>query len=203
MLEEVRRKAIRPDAIERIPVRDCPDLDVDEADEVAVFNQPRYWSGMPVYEKADYVLKRLRDVFHYKVFIFSWRPWPSWSLVTPSQRKQWKSLWRGTSISRITKEWLHDKGIPYDRLIVEKGNADSPDRVGKVRNRYIIAQDCKIRLFVEDDLDKARKLADACEVVFLMKHPYNRVGPTDEALPSNIVEVDGWKEIYRWIKENL
>ncbi|NIQ82349.1 MAG: hypothetical protein GTN93_30590 [Anaerolineae bacterium] len=110
--------------------------------------------------------------------------------------------WR-LPIRRITRDWLWRNGIDYDRLIVERGNVDSPDRVGRVRNRFIISQDRKIRLFVEDDLDKARRLADICEVVFLIKHPYNQNRPPGDSIPNNIVEVDGWRDIYDYVRRKL
>jgi uncharacterized HAD superfamily protein len=55
-----------------------------------------------------------------------------------------------------------------------------------------------LRFFVEDDLEKAVKMAYICDVVFLVDHPYNQqVAP----LPKNIQRVTTWDEIYNEVKK--
>ena len=257
VLSEIQGKVVKPNEIIRIPVHECSDLDVTEIDEIAVFHEPRYWSDMPVDENATYVLKRLQDLLHYRVFIFSWRDWPNENKVAKNQRPAFYKAWREAAIKstyrtaedlpihirwkrfrqriffwrpirlllcwpfssittywpfcravkcwpirKITRDWLWRHGINYDSLMIEYGNTDSPDRTGNVRNRFITCQDQGIRIFVEDDMNKARRLADICDIVFLIKHPYNQTS-SDDILQRNIVPVDGWKEIYDYIRYHL
>lgn len=108
----------------------------------------------------------------------------------------------------ITKHWLNEKGIIYDKFIFEKGNDYSSDPRGEFNNRFYIARKKKIRFFVEDDFEKAIKLSYICDIVFLISHPYNEPSdklPEDinqlrENLPSNILRVKDWNEIYRYIR---
>jgi len=100
-------------------------------------------------------------------------------------------------IDIITKCWLKRNKIEYDDLVIEKGSEDVPDPRGEYRNRFNISRGKSIRFFVEDDPQKATKLAYICDVVFLMNHPYNK----HVILPKNIIRVKSWNEIYQWIKK--
>lgn len=109
----------------------------------------------------------------------------------------------------ITKQWLEDKGIKfYNKFIFEKGNDYSSDPRGKFNNRFYISRQKKIRFFVEDDYEKAIKLSYICDIVFLYSHPYNKPNlklPMDinklrKNLPSNIIRVKDWDEIYQHIR---
>jgi uncharacterized HAD superfamily protein len=91
-------------------------------------------------------------------------------------------------------------GIGYDKLVVETGNVHSPGRhLLRRMNRFSMSESYEIRLFVEDDLFKALKLANICEVVFLIDQPYNHT--TD--LPRNVIRVRDWKAIYEYIRQQL
>ena len=85
--------------------------------------------------------------------------------------------------------------------MVEYGNVDMADSRAPSRNRFIIAQKREIRIFVDDDLLKAKKLANICEIVFLFDQPYNRT--ERQSLPSNLIRVGSWDEIYAYIREKL
>jgi uncharacterized HAD superfamily protein len=108
----------------------------------------------------------------------------------------------------ITKEWLKKNGIKYDKLIIEEGNDFSSDPRIVFRNRFDLARKKKIRFFVEDDLEKALKLSFICDVVFLISHPYNLPGADlseeqnkmRKELPSNIIRVKNWDEIYQCVR---
>jgi len=91
----------------------------------------------------------------------------------------------------------------YDRLIVERGNVYVADPRAKGSNRFRIAERKEIRIFIEDDLDKARKLASICEVVYLFDQPYNRCDRGGEAIPNNIIRVSSWEEIRRSIRKSF
>lgn len=104
-----------------------------------------------------------------------------------------------THIEQITRHWLEWHEFEYDKLVVEKGSDDIEDPQAHFRNRFHISRQKKIRFFVEDILEKAEKLAYICDVVFLFDHPYNR-NPEGKELPSNIVRVKSWEEIYKEIR---
>lgn len=112
-------------------------------------------------------------------------------------------------LKQITEEWLKKYRFEYDKFIFEKGNDYSSDPRGQFKNRFYIARGEKIRFFVDDDLDKAIKLSYICDVVFLFSHPYNEPNSNlprhineliINDLPSNIIRVKNWTEIYQHIR---
>jgi len=106
---------------------------------------------------------------------------------------------RGRAISAITARWLSKHRIPYDKLVIERANTDTKDLRTLKANRFAIAKKRHFRAFVEDDLPNARRLADTCEIVFLIDQPYNRCEA--EALPGNVLRVNSWNDIYRTMRE--
>ncbi len=108
-----------------------------------------------------------------------------------------------------TKIWLKGERIAYKKFIFEKGNDYSSDPRGKFNNRFYISRKNKIRFFVEDDLEKAVKLSYICDIVFLLSHPYNEpqqdlpdeINALRKDLPSNIIRVKSWNEIYKKIRK--
>lgn len=224
------RPQIHPEKLDRIPVRECDGLNLTERDELAVFHEPEYWTGMEPYEKAADVLQRLHDILNYRILIFSWRPWPNWRTISGKERDQcmrswvrallamegkaarglrgWvagsicelrERQWPGYIINRMTELWLRRAGIVYDALTIEKGNVYSPYPRGRSKNRFVAARRSEMRVFVEDELYKAKRLAGICEVVFLIDHPYNQ----DDRLPNNVVRVRSWAEIYDFVRHNM
>jgi len=211
ILNKNRGKSIAPDAITAIPVRECEGLKVSKDDEDAVFNDPNYWIEMPVEQGAAYNLERIRNVFKLEVFIFTYRPWPS--IGKPDQNEQIAMKWvqalqtytrkvsnrspsgnlKRKPMDTITRLWLEEQGIRYDKLFIEKGSEEIQDPRGHVLNRFVKSREYRIKYFVEDDAEKAAKLAYICDVVFLLQQPYNE-GVT--GLPSNVFPVKSWDEIY-------
>jgi 5'(3')-deoxyribonucleotidase len=108
----------------------------------------------------------------------------------------------------ITKQWLIKNGILYDKFIFERGNDYSSDPRVKFNNRFYISRKAKIRFFVEDDFEKAIKLSFICDIVFLFSQPYNtpnkilseNINKLRENIPSNIIRVKNWDEIYQYIR---
>jgi len=108
----------------------------------------------------------------------------------------------------ITIRWLRDNKILFHKFILEKGNDHSSDPRGRIKNRFYESQKNKIRFFVEDDYEKAIKLSYICDVVFLLSHPYNEpnillsddINNLRQNLPSNILCVKNWDEIYQHIR---
>ena len=115
-------------------------------------------------------------------------------------------------IEIITRWWLCKNGLDYSSLTIERGNENVADPQGHFRNRFHISRKKIIRYFVDDDLEKAKKLAYICDAVFLVEHPYN-IGYENKCencghdckrekidLPSNIRTVKSWDEIYKSIR---
>ena len=140
----------------------------------------------------------------------AWNQNSRWSRLVLSRPVRWaeRSLaeWRvpevmgSRPIGSITKAWLRKNGFRYDRLVIERGNADIRDPLFLTRNRFIMSAKKEIRAFVEDDLGKAKRLSDVCEVVFLIDQPYNRDGTE---LPKNIVRVNDWRAVYEYLRYRL
>jgi len=219
-------KILDPNQITVIPVHEHPDLDVTREDERKVMNDPKYWVDMDVFRGAAETIKKLKKTLKLSIYIFTWRGWPSVKDRNDlaKYRKEFSKhcgrplvlksmLYRiiprmADPLKTITKKWLKKHGFLYDRFIFEKGNDFSSDPRGKFRNRFSIARKKKIRFFVEDDIEKATKLSYVCDVVFLFSHPYNefhtnqppRVGQLIQGLPSNVIRVRSWSEIYQEIR---
>jgi uncharacterized HAD superfamily protein len=218
MLVELCGKEVDPQTITRIPVHECKELkdkfgnsvSVTEDDEHAIFNHPKYWRDMPADEGAADMLGRLKNVFRFRILIFTHRPWPHPTTFPKGKEAEYRSLWDSevyacqssdAAIEQITTAWLRQHGTPYDRLYVEKGNIHTTDPRLLVRNRFVICERKKVRIFVEDDLLKAKKLAHICEVVFLVDQPYNQCEQVN--LSNNVIRVKSWREIYEYVREVL
>lgn len=92
---------------------------------------------------------------------------------------------------------VQNKEIEYDYITIERGSEDVSDPQGHFRNRFYVSRKKKIRFFVEDDHEKASKLAYICDIVFLIEQPYNE----SEKIPTNVIRVGSWDEIYRQIRK--
>lgn len=111
-------------------------------------------------------------------------------------------------LKHLSKKWLKNHNFKYDKFIFEKGNDYSSDPRGEFKNRFYVARMKKIRFFVEDDIEKAIKLSYICDIVFLLSHPYNKpndnlpkeINKIRENLPSNIIRVKNWDEVYQHIR---
>jgi uncharacterized HAD superfamily protein len=198
-LRLIRRKHLAPASINVIPVHSIPGTDVTEDDEKAVFNDPSYWSEMPVFPSAPDWLERIKSVLGYKIVLFTRRPWPNRAGFPQGQEREfderWDKIHHGASqgrsaIEELTHAWLHRHGIRFDNVTVEVGK--SPELT-----RFALAQQGLFRVFVEDDLGNATKLARHCDLVFLVNHPYNQAN--GNAIPNNIIRVSDWREIYQKI----
>lgn len=228
LLNENTGISIDPKNITVIPVHEHSELNVSRDEERKVFNDPKYWINMPVVDGAEDNLNRVRNAFNLKIYIFTHRPWPITADMSPQEKGLCLQVWREKVLEfsrqvreravpsaarcseaviqlkirfrpmeEITKLWLRQYGITYDKLVIEKASDDNSDPQANVKNRFYICRKKNIRFFVEDDLRKAVKLAYICDVVFLFDQPYNQNG---RILPSNIVRVKSWDEIYKEIR---
>jgi len=181
------KKRINPDQINIIPVHEQPNLNITEDEERLIFNTPEYWTKIPVVENAVGIIRKLRNIFRLKIYIFTCRPWPDnpikdellndtkkfiqncsgfsiktlilrFILYIPIIRRMSFSL-KEEPLKQITKTWLKKNGFKYNKLIFEKGNDYSLNKKGKFKNRFYIASKKRIKFFIEDDIEKAIKLS--------------------------------------------
>jgi uncharacterized HAD superfamily protein len=210
MLHELRGKGIDPDKITVIPVHQCNDLGVTvtTADEQAVFNHPDYWQKMPVMAGAAEALGRIQAVLGFAVYIVTHRPWPNTSTFPDANASDYREMWKrvtwrwhrqGRAINLITQQWLDQARLPSTSLTVETSTVHDSRRRTYTNDRFALAMREQLRFFVEDNPDNARRLANICDVVFLMSQPYNR-SPIDP-LPNNVKRVESWHEIYLLLRE--
>jgi len=100
--------------------------------------------------------------------IRQWHPDHQISLVT--SRLRW--------FNRQTQEWLKKHNIPFDEL-----------HHAKEKSKHTKAKGCD--LFIEDNVEECKILADYCERIFLFDHPWNR----KELHKKNIIRVKDWQDI--------
>ena len=211
-----------PEAITHIPVHECGPLGIQESEEHDVFHKPEFWEEMPVIPRASRRIKELKNVLGFRIHVFTYRPWPNLSTLKPAEYRAWSDLvigkWWPTSLGSITKwllgrrvlnrwaiwwltrRWLKKNGIPYNRLKVEMGNTYLADPSSRANNRFQLSQKRQIRMFVDDDPAKVKKLANICDLVFLFDQPYNR---NESNLPHNVERVRSWDELYRYVRDKL
>jgi len=209
-------KDLSPEAITVIPVHKIPNCAVTSTDEAAVFNWPHYWTEMPPIREAPASIARIRArgvaVWIYtrrpwpnpatlpqgreRAYWRAWHKasWWSWCDRIASSRlfdryrvlNYAQKFLRGRGIYHITRDWLQQHGIPYDRLSIETAS-------GSDAARFLAANGGRLHSFVEDNLDNARSLSTLCQRVYLIDQPYNRVTQTE--LPSNVMRVQTWAQI--------
>lgn len=230
MLKKKTGKNISPEQVVALPLHDDPTLGVSRDDERIVFNDPKYWSEMPPMEGASGTIKKIQNSFNMKVRFFTHRPWPD--LKSRKIRIAWRDearsilieaygCWMGRlfsiamlfgwrPINAITIAWLHLNNFSHNGLLIERGNENLADPNASFANRFNMAKRKRIRFFVEDDWEKATKLAHICDVVFLINHPYNQKAAisrasvqqfdSDQQMPNNVVRTTVWDEIYKCVR---
>jgi uncharacterized HAD superfamily protein len=245
LLKRKTGKEVNPEKIIHIPVHEG-DLDVTREDEVKVFHSPEYWTEMPIEDNTPENIKKLNNVFKFKIMIFTHRPWPNVKVLDNKSKKELFDEWKNclqryemdtretlvgskesttlkdtinklliyinykanimvlnhfrkrSMINRFTSLWLKRYEFKFDSLVIEKGHEDVADPRGHFKNRFQISRKKKIKFFVEDDLEKAIKLAYICDAVLLFDHPYNK---EEGEIPGNIIRVKSWNELYKTIRK--
>ena len=206
ILKKTFNKLLLPEKIQLIPVSSNNGIGVDKELEISVFHDVNYWIEMPIFPGVNNSIRQIKKMLNYKIYIYSNRPWPTPSLISKENWRRLKSGWEKCEnkfvrfftlrfvIERITKKWLNDNKIEYDKLIIENNN-----KINLFRNRFFHAKKRCIKYFIEDRLDHAKRLAETCDVVFLIDQPYNK---TSDKLPYNIFRVYNWDEIVSFIQMN-
>jgi uncharacterized HAD superfamily protein len=186
-------KQVKPDDITIIPVDKDPRLGVTLENAENVFNEPEYWFDMEPTEHSSRTLQEIRRTYKLRIFLFTNRPWPCLKNIEVEEKQQTLDKWRqaanggGNSVKGlmrcITEKWLKEHNFEYDKLIIEEGGS----------SRLNMAKQGGILFFIEDELEKAKKLARICDIVFLFDQPYNQEGK----LPDNIIRVTSWEQLYQ------
>jgi uncharacterized HAD superfamily protein len=195
-------KSISPEKITKIPVQECRTLEqnVRKEDCYEVFNDPDYWKTMPINDDCVEVLNKFKNSFNYRVELFTWRGWPEERYFPKDKINEYIYKWylvdlnwrtKGLAIKKLTKEWLKNNNVPYDKLTIESGSEDTPNPKFFLKNRFQYARRGNYSIFVEDEVEKAKKLAQICDIVFLINQPYNQ--GDDLILEKNIIRVGGWR----------
>lgn len=225
-LKEKVGKEIDPECITRIPVHEMGGSVSEADEHTVFNWAYYWRDLPVVDSDLRSVLNKLRNLFGFEIWLFTHRGWPQESTFPSNSTEEywraWESLSRwaylrrlrvlafdfwfkgrgiagfvhGRLILSITKKWLRSNKISYDKLIIERGNTNTIDPLIRTRNRFLIAREKMLRIFIEDDLTKAKRLSNFCEVVFLIDHPYNQA----ESLPKNLIRVRSWREIQDHIK---
>ena len=113
-LEKNAGKKITEAQIVTIPVHDCKNLGISEADEKAVFNDPAYWIEMPVADAAPEALGRLCNSYGLRLHLFTHRPWPITTGLSSIDTRRIETEWVKQSWAFDT-EIILSKGI-WDRV---------------------------------------------------------------------------------------
>lgn len=210
-LEKNTNKKINPEKIKIIPVHNNKELNITKEDELAIFNNPKYWIEQIVAKDASSILKKISKNFNLKIILFTNRPWPNYKSRLKDFRNSLELINKihKNPIKPITKKWLRENNLYY-KLIIEKDNLSSQNNpfIAK-QNRFSISRSKNINFFIEDDIENAIKLSNICEIVFLFSHPYNLpnkslpkiINNYRKNLPENIIRVKDWRDLYNQIKK--
>ena len=196
--QELKRKSgkeIEYSKISRIPITDCPNVDVNIEDVLLVFNDPEFWQRVP---PDEFAAEGLRELFekNYSIIIFTYRPWPHLDVSNDLQVKKTIDEWQkyGFALSKpkdairdITKDWLEESKMVFDTLFV------MTDRNMIETDRFEYCKLNSVDVFVEDDMSNAKRLAEFVTTVIVVDRPWNRDGRGN--MPENVVFTSGWTEI--------
>jgi len=127
ILKKNTKKILLPEEIVVIPVRDIPDCELTEEDEIAVFNDPDYWIKMPEHENVGKILKKISNSLSMRIFIFTLRPWPNTNFDENTNRKwseksnQYAKQELGKNLTRIFTylNYRIFKNIPFKIILLK------------------------------------------------------------------------------------
>lgn len=215
--------SLDPEDIVTLPIHEEAGR-VSREHEVAIFNDPKYWATMPPLKEAARNIHKIRNMLNLRVYFFTHRPWPDVTGLSIDEKKEVVRLWKATArkflnqaglkflakvalwariqcgqmrpLEAITRIWLDDMGFGPHTLLIERGHENLAHPATTFSNRFTAARKRRIRFFVEDDPEKANKMAAICDVVFLVDHPYNR----KKEVLRNVLRVNSWDDIYKKIR---
>jgi len=223
-------KDLLPENIKIIPVHDNPRLNISREDEKKVFNDPEYWIDMPKIDNAIDILNKIKNIFHLKVFIFTYRDWPQ----LKNKEDYIKNNWEKTlcnyynrlglnnlikridildfyifkkNIDKITRLWLFENGIKFPRSFKKHNNdvkliiEKGNEEIKEPRQMF------KNRFYVSSKNnikffveDDLRK---AIKLSYICDFIFLLDHPYNQEknLPNNVFRLKSWDEIYRKIRE--
>jgi hypothetical protein len=206
-------KKLTPEEINIIPVNRIKNKKITVDDEFDVFNNPEYWEKqLEISPGVGKIIKKLKNSYGYRINIHSYRPWPQYAHGTLTE-DEINSLWKGKSLTKITKQWLKESNIPSSKVHIEKSSIDISKKSmsmwgilfgftkSQFKNRFYYTGMKPYRYFVEDTFENAIKLSSNCDYVFLIEQTYNGCEQFQQELPPNIIRVNKWEEIEDKIKE--
>ena len=70
-IKDQKKPTISSEQIKKIPVNKVEGLCVDEKDERRIFSLPKYWTQMPLMDKAVQIMQKIHNTFGFEIYIFS------------------------------------------------------------------------------------------------------------------------------------
>jgi len=229
LLKKNTGKDLLPENIKIIPVRDNPELNISREDEKKVFNDPEYWITMPQIDGAIETLNKIKNIFHLKVFIFTYRDWPSkneenciknnWEKIICSyyNRLGLNNLIKRIeildfcifkkNIDKITKLWLFENGIKFPRSFKKHNNdvkliiEKGNEEIKEPRQMF------KNRFYVSSKNNIKFFVEDDLRKAIKLSYICDFIFLLDhpynqeKSLPNNVFRMKSWEEIYRKIRE--
>ncbi len=91
-------------------------------------------------------------------------------------------------VEKITREWLDQNGIAYDRLIL--------NATGNMHyfSKLVVCQQNRVDLMIEDHHDLVSEICGHIPVI-MFDYPYNR-----HVNANNVIRVEHWNQVHKWVK---
>jgi uncharacterized HAD superfamily protein len=230
ILKKNTGKDLSPEDITKIPVHENPKLSISREDEKKVFNDPEYWINLPKIDDAIETLNKIKNIFHLKVFIFTYRDWPQLKKGENYIKNEWKENTRSycnrlglnnliqrieildfsifkKNIDKITRLWLFENGIKFPRSFKKHNNyikliiEKGSEEVTEPRRMF------KNR-FYESSKNNIKffvedDLRKAIKLSYICDFIFLLDHPynQEKSLPNNVFRVKSWGEIYTKIRE--
>lgn len=229
-LEKLKIK-IKEQNILEIPVRLNPDLGVNAFHEEVIFNSKEYWEELSESENVFKTIKDIKNVFGYKVFIYTHRDWGNMSEDVKSKIKDlgFTPITK-KDILKITTNWFEKQGIKVFivnnwrkaflnflilpifrtkiRLMFEKGNTYISD------NRFLFIVRKQTLLLNRFQSSKKNQIKffvedrpdNAIKLSNIVEYVFLFDQPYNQdvskySFPKNVIRVGSWNMIYSYLKE--
>ena len=230
LLKKNTGKDLLPENIKIIPVHDNPELNISREDEKKVFNDPEYWIDMPKIDNAIDILNKIKNIFHLKVLIFTYRDWPQ----LKNEEDYIKNNWEKTicsyynhlglnnlikrieildfyifkkNIDKITRLWLFENGIKFPHSF-KKHNNDVKLIIEKGNEEIKEPSQMFKNRFCISSKNNIKffvedDLRKAIKLSYICDFIFLLDHPynQEKSIPNNVFRVKSWEEIYRKIRE--
>lgn len=230
LLKKNTGKDLLPENVTIIPVHENPKLNISREDEKKVFNDPEYWITLSEIDGAIETLNKIKNLFHLKVFIFTYRDWPQSKNEENYIKNEWKENIRSyynrlglnnliqrieildfcifkKNIDKITRLWLFENGIEFPRSF-KKHNNDVKLIIEKGYEEITEPYQMFRNRFYESSKNNIKffvedDLRKAIKLSYICDFIFLFDQPYNQEknLPNNVFRVKSWEEIYRKIRE--